>query len=96
VTPFPPLSALATRTELPLDSTETISSRTVGTKELDEVFWSTVVRSVVPAPKTTALLTVAIEPVASTAVRRAMVMVSALLGVVTNLPMRPLVIERTR
>jgi hypothetical protein len=30
VTPFPPLSALATRTVLPLDSTETISILTVG------------------------------------------------------------------
>jgi hypothetical protein len=30
VTPFPPLSAFETRTELPLDSTETISSLAVG------------------------------------------------------------------
>jgi hypothetical protein len=63
---------------------------------VDESFRSTVERSVVPAPKTTVLLTVVIEPVASTAARRAMVTVSTLLGIVTNLPTRPLVIERTR
>ena len=83
-------------TEFPVDWIETISNRMFGKKIVDDWFLRAVTSSAEPGVKTMLRLIALIWPVASTSVRREIVIASTLLGKVTKLPMRPGVIERIR